>query len=425
MQTTVVIIGAGPAGLAMSACLRDLGVDHVLLEQGRVAQAWRTQRWDSLRLLTPNWLTRLPGYEYRDSDPDGYMTAAEVVAFLTGYRSAIEAPVHEHTTVTRVRAHTGGYLVETDRGDWWCRAVVIATGACGTPRVPPQAGHLPPSVTQLTSLQYRNPDQVEGDVLVVGASASGVQIADELARSGRGVTLAVGEHVRVPRRYRGRDIHWWLDAIGVLDERYDEVDDIDRVRRVPSFQLVGAPRPRSVDLNALSAQGVRLVGRLVGIAGGRAQLSGSLAHVCAAADLKQARLLDRIDAYVHERGWTRRVGPAVRPDPTVVATPPNMLDLIDGPIRTVVWATGFRPTYPWLDPALLDPRGALRHEGGIVNAPGMYVLGLPFTRRRKSSFLDGVGPDAREISAHLMAYLGSPSTCVSGRRWKQHSARSG
>jgi putative flavoprotein involved in K+ transport len=310
-----------------------------------------------------------------------------------------------------VTATGRGFAVSTDSGRWHGRAVVIAPGASSDPRIPAIASGLPGHLTQLTPIAYRNPDQLPpGGVLVVGASASGAQIAEELQRSGRQVTLAVGEHVRLPRTYRGRDIHWWMDTIGLLDERYDEMDDITRARRLPSLQLVGSPERRTLDLNALSAAGVRLVGRLVGLGNGSAQFSGSLANVCASADLKQGRLLDEIDRHAAGRGLEPEIGPPDRPLPTVVPMPVNEIPL--GCFETVIWATGFRPRYPWLEPHLLDRKGAIVHDGGVMAQPGMYVLGLPFGRRRKSSFLDGVGPDAVDLSAHLARHLASPRSML-------------
>jgi putative flavoprotein involved in K+ transport len=232
-NVTTVIIGAGHAGLAMSRCLCDRSIDHVVLERGEIAHTWRTERWDSLRLLTPNWQSRLPGFSYNGNDPDGYRTVAEVIEFIASYAKAISAPVLTHTMVTSVRSTETGYLVRTDQGDWLCRAVVFASGACNVVDVPSFANKVPRSIVQLTAQNYRNPEQLaDGGVLVVGASSSGAQIAHEIHRSGRSVILSVGEHIRAPRVYRGKDLEWWMDAAGVLDERYDEVDDIARARRV-------------------------------------------------------------------------------------------------------------------------------------------------------------------------------------------------
>ena len=210
-HVTTVIIGAGQSGLAFSKQLSGRGIDHVLLERGRVAHSWRTERWDTLRLLTPNWQSRLPGYRYTGSDPDGYMTMKEVVDFLQGYADFTGAPVEEETTVKAVRPIDGGYDVVTNRGTWRCRSVMIASGACNIATTPKAAEGLPSSVRGITPMEYRNPDALEeGGVMVVGASATGVQLASEIQASGRPVTLCVGEHVRVPRMYRARDITWWM-----------------------------------------------------------------------------------------------------------------------------------------------------------------------------------------------------------------------
>ena len=411
MRTTTLVIGAGHAGLAMSRCLTDRSIDHVVLERGVVANSWKTERWDSLRLLTPNWQSRLPGYGYEGNDPDGYRTMPETIAFIERYAEVISAPVQTNTRVTSVRPSSDGYEVATNQGDWQCQAVVLATGACNIAQVPALAQAVPPAITTLTAMQYRNPDQIEkGGVLVVGASATGTQIADEIHRSGRPTTLAVGEHVRAPRVYRGRDIEWWMDAAGVLNDRYDEIDDIVRARNVPSLQLAGSPERRTVDLNSLTRIGVKLIGRLVSvsvsISDGKAQFSGSLRNQCALADLKMTRLLDRIDEWATDNGLDDQVDPANRFEPTEVeASPPLGIDLKNGEIRTIVWATGFRPDYSWLDVPVLDRKGRIRHDGGVVESPGMYLVGIPFLRRRKSSLIDGAGDDARDLSAHLASYL--------------------
>ncbi|MEJ0078449.1 MAG: NAD(P)-binding domain-containing protein [Alphaproteobacteria bacterium] len=405
---TTVIIGAGHAALAMSRCLAGRGIDHVLLERGEVAQSWRTERWDSLRLLTPNWQSRLPGFSYTGNDPDGYRTLPEVVDFIAGYAKWIAAPVRTHTTVTAVRNDGAGYLVRTDRGDWRCRTVVIAAGACNIARVPAFAAHIPPSVATLTAQSYRNSAQVaDGGVLVVGASSSGTQIAQELQRSGRQVTLAVGEHIRAPRVYRGKDLEWWMDAAGVLDERYDQIDDITRARRVPSLQLAGTPDRSTLDLNALSAIGVKLTGRLAGITqDGKAQFSGSLRNMCAMSDLKMRRLLELLDEWARANGVDGTVGPPDRLPPTRVEDAPALgMDLVKSGIRTIVWASGYRPDYSWLELPVLDRKGYVTHDGGVVSAPGVYLMGMQFLRRRKSALIDGAGDDARDLSAHLAAYL--------------------
>jgi putative flavoprotein involved in K+ transport len=392
----------------MSRCLAERSIDHVLLERGEVAHSWRTERWDSLRLLTPNWQSRLPGFRYDGNDPDGYRTMPEVIDFIAAYAKSISAPVRTHTTVTAVRNDDAGYLVRTNQGDWHCRTVVIASGACNIARVPAFADRVPPSIATLTAQSYRNPAQLaDGGVLVVGASASGTQIALELQRAGRAVTLAVGEHIRAPRVYRGKDLEWWMDAAGVLDERYDQVDDITRARRVPSLQLAGTPDRSTLDLNALSDIGVRLVGRLAGITDdGKAQFAGSLRNMCALSDLKMRRLLELLDEWARTNGLDDAVDPPDRLPPTrVEEAPPLGMDLVKSGIKTIVWAGGFRPDYSWLKLPVLDRKGYITHDGGIVSAPGVYLMGMQFLRRRKSALIDGAGDDARDLSAHLAAYL--------------------
>jgi putative flavoprotein involved in K+ transport len=391
----------------MSRCLSERGVDHVVVERGEVANSWKKERWDSLRLLTPNWQTRLPGLAYDGDDPDGYMTAGEVAGFVERYAHAVDAPVVTDTTVTTVRPADRGYTVVTDRGTWHCDTVVLASGACNVASVPPVAAAVPGGIETVTPMEYRNPDQLpDGGVLVVGASATGVQLAEEIQRSGRPVMLSVGEHVRMPRTYRGRDIQWWLDATGLLDERYDEVDDVTRARNVPSPQLVGTPSRTTLDLNALRSAGVELRGRLGTIRDGTLQFSGGLRNHCALADLKLNRLLGTIDEWASASGLDADLPPPERFDATDVdLSPPLELDLRSGEVRTILWATGYRPDYSWLDVPVLDHKGRIRHDGGVVAAPGMYLLGTTFLRRRKSSFIHGAGDDATDLSDHLVAYL--------------------
>lgn len=242
--------------------------------------------------------------------------------------------------------------------------------------------------------------------MVVGASASGTQIAYEIHRSGRPVTLSVGEHIRAPRVYRGKDIQWWMDAAGVLDERYDQVDDVARARRVPSLQLAGTPDRSTLDLNALTQIGVRLVGRLAGIANGKAQFAGSLRNMCALSDLKMCRLLDTIDVWARDNGVPNTVEvPHRLPTTRVEDSPPLSIDLATGQIKTIIWAIGYRPDYTWLELPVLDRKGMVRHDGGVAALPGVYLMGTQFMRRRKSTLIDGAGDDARDLSAHLASYL--------------------
>lgn len=405
----VVVIGAGHAGLSFSHCLSESGIDHIVLERGDIANSWRHERWDSLTLLTPNCHCNVPGRRYSGDDPDGFMTVPELVDFIDGYAAQISAPVRTHTTVIALRRDDGRYRVVTNDGEWRSRAVVVASGACNLPAVPKVAQQVPSGVQNITPHQYRSPEQLDsGGVMVVGASATGLQLAAEIQESGRQVTIATGEHVRMPRTYRGRDILWWVDRVGIWDERYDELDDLGRARRLPSPQLVGTPEKATLDLNAMIDKGAMLVGRLMGINGKVAQFSGSLKNVCALADLKMNRLLKTIDEWIEENDDSSLYGAPERYQSTRVdEVPPLTLDLEKVGIRSILWATGFRPDYSWLDVPVLDHKNMIRHDGGVAESPGLYVIGLPVLRRRKSSFIHGIEDDARELHEHLTRYLDS------------------
>jgi putative flavoprotein involved in K+ transport len=401
----VVVIGAGHAGLAASYFLSQQSVDHVVLERGEIANSWRHERWDSLKLLTPNWQSRLPGFAYAGEDPDGFMSMPEVIDFIEDYARFSAAPVKTQTTVQSVQRHLGAYRVVTNRGVWHAKAVVIASGACNIANKPRASKDVPREIASLTAHDFRTADQLErGGVLIVGASATGLQFADEIQRAGHEVTIATGEHVRLPRTYRGRDIQFWMHSTGLLNESYEEIDDVSRARGLPSPQLVGSHDSQILDLNSLSDNGVKVVGRLMGINNGTAQFSGSLRNVCALADLKMNRLLASIDDWIDHNPVL--CDAPERFEPTRVdANPSLLLDLENSNIRTIIWATGFRPDYSWLDLPVVDRKGRLRHEGGVVDAPGMYVLGLPMLRRRKSSFIHGIEDDARDLMAHLADHM--------------------
>jgi putative flavoprotein involved in K+ transport len=403
---TTVIIGAGQAGLAMSHVLSESAVDHVILERGDVANSWRRDRWDSLRLLTPNWQSRLPGDRYEGPDPDGFMSMPQVISRLTGYANRCAMPIRTQTEVVAVRPQPGGYRIETTQGPFSCRHVVLASGACVRASVPPMAPAIPSEVFSCTALDYKRPsDLPDGGVLVVGGSATGVQIARELQGSGRQVILSLGEHIRAPRRYRGRDIKFWMDAAGLLDLDYRTVDDLERVRGLPSMQLVaGSER---LDLNALQRRGVEVVGRLSMVRDGRALFSGGLANHCALADLKMNRLLETLNEWIAQKGAGE--APSELFEPTALPPAPRLdLDMSSGEIGSVLWATGYRPDFSWLDLPVFDRKEQLVHDGGVVTgAPGIYAMGLPFMRRRKSTLIDGAGDDARDLARHMLAQLGT------------------
>lgn len=401
-RTNTLIVGAGQAGLAVSRCLADLDRDHVVLERGQVAERWRRERWDSLRLLTPNWMTRLPGFRYDGNDPDGFMTAGDVIDFFDRYATSFAAPVHEHTSVRRLSHDGEHFIATTDDDTWIADNVVIATGWCDRPALPPAARRLASRVHQVVPSDYKNPDQLpSGGVLVVGASATGVQIADELRASGRPVTIAVGNHSRMPRRYRGLDVFWWLDFIGAFDRTVDDVADIAAARFEPSVQVVGRPDHRNVDLAHLQSTGVRLVGRVNDIDGTRVALATNLPAVIASADRQMGAVLGRIDDAIERSGLSAEVLAA---EPARTVSPfdvPETLDLLDAGIETVVWATGHRRPYEWLDLPIRDRRGEIDQYRGVTPLPGAYVVGQRFQHYRNSNFIDGVGRDARFVADHI------------------------
>jgi putative flavoprotein involved in K+ transport len=415
-----VVVGAGHAGLATSRMLHAAGRDHVVLDRGRVGQRWHTERWDSLHLLTPAWMTRLPGWEYAGPDADGFLSAGEFVRTLEHYAASFAAPVVGSTTVQTVtRKGPDRYDVVTDRSTWRARHVVVATGPHGVPHVPAAlAGRS--DVETLTSNRYRNPAQLApGGVLVVGASSSGTQIADELARAGRDVVLAVGRHTRMPRCYRGMDIFWWLQSTGRTARTIDEVRDPEAARHEPSMQLVGRPGQEraghDLDLAALQARGVRLTGRLESIAGSAAAFADDLSESVAASDRTMHRFLDAVDSYVDQAGLTAEVWPANRPRAFDVPPTPRRLHLGVERLGTVLLATGYWPDHSWVDLPIKSADGAIRQYRGMTDAPGVYVVGQRFQHRRDSGFIDGARHDAHAVVTHLLT--GSlPTTAASQDR---------
>ena len=400
-----VVIGGGQAGLAMSRALTERGVEHVVLERGRVGERWRSERWESLRLLTPRWLSRVGGWSPDDDigDPEGFMDRLEVIRYLERFAGAADVPLMEGVTVTSVERDETGYRVDTSAGAFRAQAVVVATGECQSAFVPSMARELAGWVHQVTPTDYKTPDQLpDGGVLVVGASATGIQLAQEIHASGRPVTLSVGRHTRLPRRYRGRDILEWLHRVGVLDQQVHEVGSPSASRDQPSMQLTGSQDHRSLDLRILQEEGVRLVGRAEGASGTKVSLADDLVETMAAADVKLAGVRLRIDRYVSQEGLEGQTPP---PDPFLpvpLGEGPPSLELRSVGIRTVLWATGFRRSYPWLRVPVLDAGGEIRHRGGVTPAQGLYVLGLNFLRRRSSSFLGGVARDAEVLADHLI-----------------------
>lgn len=400
----VAIIGAGQAGLAMSQCLSSRGIDHVIFERGEIAGRWKTTTWDSLRLLTPNWMNVLPSLPYSGQDRDGFMTRDGYISVLEDYARNTNAPVFANTTVLSVNSAGRFYRILTDRGIWNARAVVIATGHCDIPAVPATASSLNGGMASIHSSRYRRPgDLPAGNVLVVGASSSGVQIAQELHRSGREVIISVGKHTRLPRTWRGRDIFWWFDRMGILRQKAEEVDKLEAAIRQPSLQLVGRPDRSDIDLACLQSEGIRLAGHVDAVLGNEIVFSRDLSATIAAADAKQDRLLGEIDRFAGqssepETGWPRKVQLHAGSDP-------ERISLKSEAIGTVIWATGFKRSFPWLKLPVLSASGEIEHCGGVTAMPGVYAIGFRFLRKRDSNFIGGAGTDAIAISRHLAAYL--------------------
>ncbi len=406
-RTDTIVIGAGQAGLAASACLTEARIDHVVLERGAVAERWRSERWASLKLLTPNWMTRLPGHAYDGHDPDGYMHKDQVTSFLSKYADKIDAPIVSQAPVKSVTRDGSHFRVDSGAGVFHARSVIVATGACDQAAVPGWANRLSPRFEQITTRDYFHPGQIgPGGVLVVGASATGVQLAEEIRAAGHDVTIASGRHMPLPRAYRGRDIMGWLDEIGTLREPRNHSVSSARTLNHPSLQLIGSLPQRDISLDSLARMDVRPVSRVLGAEGGRLLLSGDLKSEIEAAKARTDALLAQIDTHIDTTGQDAPAHHA-GPNPHFVPDRHETLDLDRAGIRTIVWATGFRRDYSWLNLPVLNARGEVRETGGVTTIPGLYALGLPFMRRRNSAFIDGVGQDARDITQHLAAFIGA------------------
>lgn len=399
LTVDTVVVGAGQAGLAVSFSLTEAGVDHVVLERGRVAETWRN-RWDSLRLLTPNWMTRLPGYAYGGPNPEGFMSRDELVSFFESYARLAGPAIREGVEVTRVARESRHFLVETDAGTYLARNVVLATGHAAIPRIPARLSDgLDPAVHQLHSSSYRNPARLpSGGVLVVGSGASGLQLACELRRDGRRVVIAAGRHARAVRRYRGRDIWWWLERMGSLDVTADEVVDLEAARRTPSLGLTGVEGGVDIDLGTLARLGVQPAGRLIDASGMVVTFGANLAGDADQADRRLTQLLDRFDLHAADTGIDHLLGPPTRPVPLRPGDGPESMDLDASGISTVLWATGFGRDHRWLDVPVLGEDGEIVQRRGETPVPGLYVLGMRFQWTRGSHFIDRVGADARHVA---------------------------
>jgi putative flavoprotein involved in K+ transport len=398
------VIGGGQAGLAMSYRLKQRGLSHLVLERGRIAERWRSERWDGLKFQFPNWSVRLPDFPFQHTDPDGFAASGEIVEFICAYAAFVAPPIRCGVEVTRLRRRDGeasGFVAETSDGTIEARNVVVATGPYQRPAIPPlldeRAG-----IFQVHASRYLNAAQLpSGAVLVVGSGASGAQIAEELLRAGRRVYLSVGRHTRLPRRYRDRDLIWWLSAMGI-DQTTVEARGPSRLLPV----ITGAYGGHTIDFRRFAADGMTLLGRVTAASAGTIDIAPDLAASLTNGDAVYTTFLDMVDAHVKRHALDLPDDPETRamlPDPRCVSEPLRRLDLRASGIHSVVSATGYGVDFGWIDIAVLDGRGEPVHVGGITDVPGLYFLGLQWLSKMNSSFLSGVGDDAAVLADHIAA----------------------
>jgi len=414
----VVVIGGGQAGLAMSYCLTTRGIDHVVLERHRIAHEWRERRWDSFCLVTPNWQCRLPGFPYSGPEPKGFMVKDEIVRYIEDYVRFFHPPVIEGVSVTHLRAHPqGGYDLGTTLGDCHAEQVVIATGGYHIPEIPRMGERLPEHIVQLHSSAYRNPQGLPpGEVLVVGTGQSGCQIAEDLHLAGRKAHLCVGSAPRTARRYRGRDVVEWLEDMGYYNLSVEQHPLKERVRAKSNHYVTGRDGGRDIDLRQRALEGMRLHGRLTGIRGARLELGDDLKQNLDQADAVAESIKTTIDKMIAERGITAPEEPRYVPVWHPPAEPERALDLEAAGITAVIWSTGYRADYRWIEVPIFDGRGYPVHHRGVTSAPGMFFVGLPWQHTWGSGRFSGVAADADYVADGIQRRLGEKSaTSPTGR----------
>jgi putative flavoprotein involved in K+ transport len=416
LHRDVVVVGGGQAGLAMSHRLTERSVPHLVLERERIGHEWRSRRWDTFCLVTPNWQCRLPGFPYPGDDPDGFMLRDQIVEYLQAYAASFDPPVEEGVAATRLRRLPNGvFEVTTDAGVITADQVVLATGPYQVPNVPRAAERLTADVVQIHSSAYRSPDRLpDGAVLVVGTGQSGCQIAEDLHLAGRKVHLATGSAPRVARRYRGRDVVDWLDEMGYYAKAIDTFADVDAVRFRANHYVTGRDGGHDIDLRAFATEGMVLHGRLTGVDGPRLTFADDLAHNLDAADAVSEGIKDSVDAFIAASGIEAPAEARYVP----VWTPtdePRELDVHEQGVSAVVWSTGFGRDHRWIELPLYDGRGYPAHRRGVSSVPGVYLLGLPWQHTWGSGRFVGVGDDAEHLAQQIeLRRTGRPEMDV---RW--------
>lgn len=396
----VIIVGGGQAGLATSYCLKQRGIEHLVLERYRVGHSWRHERWDSFCLVTPNWQCRLPGHPYRGADPQGFMVKDEIVAYVEAYPETFGPPLETGVDVRSVTPSAGGgFQLETNRGPMSCGQLVIATGAYHVPRVPGLGGKLPPRLIQLDACAYRNPTQLPpGEVLVVGSGQSGCQIAEDLHFAGRRVHLAVGNAPRTARRYRGRDVVAWLEDMGHYDAPIDTQPNPEATRHKTNHYVTGRDGGRDIDLRRHALDGMQLYGSLRGVEGDHVLLEPNLCAHLDAADATAQRIKDAIDAHIAERGLDPPIEPPYQP-PWVPPQESTSLPLAG--ISAVIWCTGYAPDFAWIKVPVFGADGFPQHHRGVTSHPGLYFIGLPWLHTWGSGRFSHVGVDADYLASQI------------------------
>jgi putative flavoprotein involved in K+ transport len=400
----VIIIGGGQAGLSMSYCLKEKGIDHLIFEKNRLAESWRSKRWDTFCLVTPNWQCALPGFAYSGDDPKGFMLKDQIVEYIEAYARSFNPPLKEGISVSRLRKHeSGAYEVTTDIGVFLADQIVVATGGYQTARLPLMAQRFPASIVQMHSSEYKNADTLPpGAVLVVGTGQSGCQIAEDLHLAGRKVHLCVGGAPRTARRYRGRDVVEWLHDMGYYDLPIHEHPKKDLVRAKANHYVTGRDGGRDIDLRRFAVEGMSLYGRLKEVHGNTLSFADDLQHNLDQADNVASSIKSTIDKFIESKGIEAPLEepyqPLWHPDPGCTA-----LDYQEAGITSIIWSMGYGTDYRWIEIPIFDGKGYPSHQRGVTSVPGIYFIGLPWQYTWGSGRFSGVAQDARHLASCIEA----------------------